>query len=31
VKPITDTQPRRILSFARNGLKSPAAKAKPAA
>jgi hypothetical protein len=31
VKPITDTQPRRILSFARSNLKSPVAKAKPAA
>ncbi|MFL6463047.1 MAG: glucoamylase family protein [Bryobacteraceae bacterium] len=31
VKPIADTQPRRILSFVRNGLKGPAAKAKPAA
>ncbi|MBV9678070.1 MAG: hypothetical protein JO185_17160, partial [Acidobacteriaceae bacterium] len=28
VKPIADTQPRRILSFARGGLKGPAAKAK---
>jgi len=28
VKPIADTQPRRILSFARGGLKDPAAKAK---
>ena len=31
VKPITDTQPRRILSFTRNGFKGPVAKAKPAA
>jgi hypothetical protein len=31
VKPIADTQPRRILSLVRNGLKGPAAKAKPAA